>query len=42
MLIRGHVFTPPGGQIAWRGDPFRKRVYDAAAGKFPAFLRLYV
>jgi hypothetical protein len=37
-----HEFTPLGGQIVWRGDPLRKRVYDTAAGKFPAFLRLHV
>ena len=42
MFITDPAFTPPGGQIATRGDPFRKRVYDAAAGKFPAFLRLHV
>jgi hypothetical protein len=35
------VIHPPGGKTVWRGDHAVKRVYDAAAGKFPAFLRLH-
>jgi hypothetical protein len=35
------MIIPPGGKTARRGDRATKRVYDAAAGKFPAFLRLH-